>query len=131
MGGGGGGGGGGGYSSPWIRYCGGKQTTSESPCFSNGSSRKSFTSFDTYFVLLEQLASLSDKCSTLKNYPVFLFKEIEPFKYYLLIRALSMLSLLFAQSFKFSQTSKKVVISSLCCFLFLNYDKKDCHDQRV
>ena len=36
-----------------------------------------------------------------------------------------MLSLVFAISFKFSQTSKKVVIiNSFCCFLFLNYGKK-------
>ena len=36
-----------------------------------------------------------------------------------------MLSLLFAISFKFSRTSKKVVINSFCCVLFLNYDKKE------
>ena len=52
-----------------MSACGGKQTTSESLF------RKSFTSFDTYFVFLEQLASLSDKRSTLK--------EFEPSKYYL------------------------------------------------
>ena len=34
-----------------------------------------------------------------------------------------MLSLLFAISFKFSRTSKKV-INNFCCFLFLNYGKK-------
>ena len=32
--------------------------------------------------------------------------------------------LLFAMSFKFSRTSKTVVINSFCCFLFLNYAKK-------
>ena len=35
-----------------------------------------------------------------------------------------MLSLLFAKSFKFFRTSKKVVINSFCCVLFLNYGKK-------
>ena len=34
-----------------------------------------------------------------------------------------MLSLLFAISFKFSRSSKKVVINSFCYFLFLNYVK--------
>ena len=33
-------------------------------------------------------------------------------------------SLLFAISFKFSRTSKKVVINSFCCFLLLNCGKK-------
>ena len=35
-----------------------------------------------------------------------------------------MLSLLFAISFKFSRTSKKVVINSFHCFLSLHYGKK-------
>ena len=35
-----------------------------------------------------------------------------------------MLSLLFEISFKFSRSSKKVVINSFCCFLLLNYGKK-------
>ena len=35
-----------------------------------------------------------------------------------------MLSFLFAISFKFSRTSKTVVINSFCCFLFLNYAEK-------
>ena len=35
-----------------------------------------------------------------------------------------MQKLLFAISFKFFRTSKKVVIYSFCCFLFLNYVKK-------
>ena len=35
-----------------------------------------------------------------------------------------MLSLLFAISFKFYRTSKKVKINSFCYFLFLNYGKK-------
>ena len=37
--------------------------------------------------------------------------------------AIRMLSLLFAISFNFSRTSKKVVIRSFCCFLFLNFGK--------
>ena len=98
--------------------------------FSNGSSRKFFTSFDTYFVLLEQLASPSNNWSTLKQFPCFLFKESEliqdlpvrAISQYTL--AISMLSLLFAISFKFFWTSKKVIINSFCCFLFLNYRKK-------
>ena len=36
-----------------------------------------------------------------------------------------MLSLLFAISFKFFPTSKKVVINSFCCFLFMNYCEKE------
>ena len=50
--------------------------------FSNGLSRKSFTSFDTvtYFVLLEQSASLSDERSVLKISSCYLFKETEPSK---------------------------------------------------
>ena len=103
--------------------------TSESQFFSNDSSRKSFTSFDTYFVLLEQLASLRNEWSTLKNRLVFRLKK---FNYpRLLIRAIPqytvaipMLSLLFAISFKFSRTSKNVVFNSFCCFLFLNCGKK-------
>ena len=35
-----------------------------------------------------------------------------------------MLFLLFAITFKFSQTRKKVVINSFCCFLFLSYGNK-------
>ena len=35
--------------------------------FSNGSSGKSFAGFDTYFVLMEQLASPSNKWSTLRK----------------------------------------------------------------
>ena len=35
-----------------------------------------------------------------------------------------MQSLLFAISFKFSQTSKRVVINSFCCFMFLNHGNK-------
>ena len=35
-----------------------------------------------------------------------------------------MLSLLFEMSFKFSRSSKKVVINSFSCFLLLNYGKK-------
>ena len=38
--------------------------------------------------------------------------------------AIPVLSLLFAISFKFFRTSKKVVINGFCCFLFLNYGKK-------
>ena len=58
-----------------------------------------------------------------KKWSCFLFKECESIQY-LLIRTLSqytftisMLSLLFAISFKFSRISKKVVINSFCCFL--------------
>ena len=58
-----------------------------------------------------------------KKWSCFLFKECESIQY-LLIRTLSqytftisMLSLLFAISFKFSPISKKVVINSFCCFL--------------
>ena len=35
-----------------------------------------------------------------------------------------LLSLVLAISLKFFQTSKKVVINSFCCFLFLNYGEK-------
>ena len=35
-----------------------------------------------------------------------------------------MLSLVFAISLKYFRTSKKAVINSLCCFLFLNYGEK-------
>ena len=67
-----------------IKPAGGsKQTTSELLFFSNGSSRKSFTSFDTYFVLLEQLTSLSNKWSMLKKSSPFLFIKIEQSNYYL------------------------------------------------
>ena len=42
-----------------------------------------------------------------------------------------MLSLLFAISFKFSRTSKKVVINNFCSFLFLNKgEKSDCFQAR-
>ena len=44
--------------------------------FSYGSSRKSFTSFDLYFVLLEQLASLSDKWNTLKTHHAYCLKKL-------------------------------------------------------
>ena len=56
-------------------FVGGKPTNSElqSPDFSNGSSRTEvnwvYTSFNV-FVLLDQLASLSDEWSSLKNYHV-------------------------------------------------------------
>ena len=56
--------------------CGGKRTTSERLFFSNGSSRKSFTSCNTYFVLLEQLASLSNEWSTLKKHPVLCLNKL-------------------------------------------------------
>ena len=39
--------------------------------------------------------------------------------------------LLFAISFKCSQTRKKVVINSFCSFLFLNYGKKKSDELRV
>ena len=42
-----------------------------------------------------------------------------------------MLSLLFAISFKFFRTSKKVVISSFCCFLFLNNGKKKSDGSKI
>ena len=65
-----------------------------------------------------------------KEWSCFLFKESEPIQD-LLIRAIPqytlaipMLPLLFAISFKFSRTSKRVVNNSFCCFLFLNYRKK-------
>ena len=95
--------------------------------FSKGSSRKFFTSFDTYFVLLKQLPSLSNEWSTLKKLSCFLCKESEPIQD-LFIRGIPRytlaISILFAISLKFSRTSKKVVINSLHCCLFLNYRKK-------
>ena len=57
--------------------CGGKHRTLESLYFSNGSSRKSFTSFNTYFVLLDQLASSSYKSSTLKKLILLLFTALD------------------------------------------------------
>ena len=66
--------------------CGGKQTTSEFgvTVFFYWLVNESFTSFDTYLVLLEQLALLSNEWSMLKNRLAFCLKKLNRprFTYY-------------------------------------------------
>ena len=54
---------------------------SESLFFSNGSSRKSFTSLDTYFVLLEQIAYSPTNRARKKNHLVFCLLNHPRFTY--------------------------------------------------